>query len=233
MEAVILAGGKGSRLQPYTEDIPKPLVKIGDRPVVEILLHRMQRAGVRRVHLAVNHMAPAIEEALGDGGRFGLQLLYWHEDTPLSTVAPIARMEGLPEHFLVANGDILTDLDLSALYAYHCQHPAELTVAVKHRSHPVDYGVLVIDDDRRVISFHEKPHLNFTVSMGIYVFSRSVLRRVPADTPFGFDDLMRDLLAHDLPINGYPFDGYWLDIGSPEDYLQANRDIVRVRSLLE
>lgn len=233
MEAVILAGGKGSRLQPYTADTPKPLVKIGERPVVEILLHRLKKAGAERVHLAVSHMAPAIETALGMGDRFGMELVYWREDEPLSTVAPIARMEGLPDQFLVANGDILTDMDLKQLYDYHIQHPAEITVAVKHRSHPVEYGVLVVDDEQQVISFREKPSLNFTVSMGVYVFSRSVLERVPAHGPFGFDDLMRDLLASEVPINAYPFNGYWLDIGSPEDYLQANRDVARIRSLLD
>jgi NDP-sugar pyrophosphorylase family protein len=232
MEAVILAGGKGSRLQPYTHDIPKPLVSVGGVPVVEVLLNRMHKAGVTRVHLAVNHLAPMIEQTLGQGERFGLELIYWHEDTPLSTVAPIARMTGLPEHFLVANGDILTDLDLKKLYDYHMAHPAQVTVAVKHRSHPVEYGVLVLDDEQRVVGFREKPRLNFTVSMGIYVFSRSVLKLVPGERAYGFDDLMRELLDTEQPINAYPFDGYWLDIGSPEDYLQANSDITRIKSLL-
>ncbi len=228
MEAVVLAGGKGSRLLPLTEDLPKPLVTIGDKPILEILLTRMKSCGVTRVHLAVNHLADMIEKKIGDGGRFGLNISYWHEKQPLSTVGPIKRIGSLPEHFIVANGDILTDLDFSDLYKSHVTLNAELTVAVHRRTNTVDYGVLEVNNEGLVTSFAEKPSEQVTVSMGIYVFSRELLAIVPDNKPFGFDDLMHLMLNRHKPVHTYSYEGYWLDIGRPEDYLQARRDIHRL-----
>ncbi len=233
LEAVVLAGGKGSRLGPLTAEIPKPLVTVGDRPIVEILLSRMQKCGVERVHMAVNHLAHLIMAVLGDGGHLGLEVDYSREDTPLSTVGPIKLIEVLPEHFLVTNGDILTDLDFSELYHHHRNHHALVTVATHRRTNRVDYGVLDIAPDNTVTGFREKPEYPLTVSMGVYVFSRKVLEFVPDREPFGFDDLMLKLLDEGESINTFPYEGYWLDIGRPEDYEQAQRDIERVRTLLE
>jgi NDP-sugar pyrophosphorylase family protein len=232
MEAVVLAGGKGSRLQPLTEEIPKPLVKVGDRPILDILLTRLKNCGVTRVHLAVNHMAHLIRNAIGDGERFGLEVAYAEEAEPLSTVGPLKNIPTLPEHFLVVNGDILTDLDFATLYDHHLGAGTLLTVATHQRTNMVDYGVLEVDTDGRVTSFKEKPTRQLMVSMGIYVFSREILTLVPSGAPFGFDDLMHLVLERGEAVQTCCYDGYWLDVGRPEDYLQAQRDIVDMRHLL-
>lgn len=233
MEAVILAGGKGSRLGSLTEEIPKPLVSIGDRPIIEILLSRMKRCGVNRVHVAVNHLAHLIKDVIGDGHRFGLEIAYAHETEPLSTVGPVKTIASLPDDFLVANGDILTDLDFAHLYDHHLKSEALLTVAVHQRTNLTDFGVMEVDSNGRVTSFKEKPTHQLLVSMGVYVFSRELLNLVPDGVPFGFDDLMHLMLKQDKQVQAYCYDGYWLDVGRPEDYLQAQRDIKRVQKLLE
>ncbi len=233
MEAVILAGGKGTRLKPYTTEIPKPLVSVGERPIIEILLTHMKKCGVTKAYLAVNHLAHLIEAVLGDGGRLGLPLVYSHESTPLSTVAPLKLIAGLPDNFIVANGDILTDLDFRELYRYHLTSKAKLTVTTCARSNRVDYGVIDVDGTGFVTGFKEKPTYDLTVSAGIYVFSKEVLEMAPDDVPFGFDDLMFTLLEQQEPVSTFPFDGYWLDVGRPDDYEQAQRDARRIQALLQ
>lgn len=231
MEAVVLAGGQGSRLRPYTAAIPKPLVPVGDQPIVEILLRQLKRGGVSRVHMAVNHMAGMIEDVLGDGSRLGLEIRYSREEQPLSTVAPITLIKNLPEHFIVANGDVLTDMCVGTMYQHHVESGAELTVATYFREEPIDYGVIEAGEDNVVTGFREKPSYSFTVSMGLYVFSRSVLDLVPEGKAFGFDHLMLAMLEQKRRVMAYPFDGYWLDIGRPSDYEQAQMDIERIRHL--
>jgi NDP-sugar pyrophosphorylase family protein len=233
LQAVILAGGKGTRLKPYTAEIPKPLVTVGEKPIIEILLSRMKRHGVERVHIAVNHQAHLIMAVLDDGSKYGLDVRYSHEPTPLSTVGPLKLIDPLDENFLVCNGDVLTDLDLRELYDYHVRCGGPLTVAVHQRVNRVDYGVLEVSADGLVTGFKEKPTYDLTVSMGVYVFSRSVLEHVPEGRFFGFDDLMLTLLERGERVNAFVFDGYWMDIGRPEDYEQANLDVQRMPGLIE
>lgn len=233
LRAVLLAGGKGSRLQPLTENLPKPLVCIHDQPIIEILIKQLRKGGVRDITLAVGHLADQIKQQLGDGSQLGVHLDYSIEQEPLSTVGPIKLIENLPEHFIVANSDILTDLDISAVYQNHLDSGAELTVAAVKRSEKIDYGVLSLDNQAQVIGFEEKPRQEVTVSMGIYVFSKSLLEVVPDNRSFGFDQLMLELLKRKMKINGYIHDGYWRDIGRPGDYLKAHRDIDRIRHILD
>ena len=234
MEAVILAGGQGTRLVPYTADLPKALVPVCGKPVVEILLHRLKLSGVTKAYLAVNHRADQIRTVLGDGQRLGLNISYSEEPTPLSTVGPITLIPSLPEHFLVANADILTDLDFRMLTERHRQSGCNLTVAIYKRTEKIDYGVLDVGSDSRVTGFSEKPDYHFSVSMGVYVFSGAVLEFVPHGKPFGFDDLMRTLIEKRQPINTLLHRGFWLDIGRVDDYQRANsRDIQSVRDLLQ
>ncbi|HWR84140.1 MAG TPA: sugar phosphate nucleotidyltransferase [Candidatus Deferrimicrobium sp.] len=232
MEAVILAGGKGTRLHPYTTEIPKPLVTVGDKPIIEYLLRRMKASGVHKVYLAVNHLAHLLMAVMGDGQRFGIEIVYSREDAELSTVAPIKLISGLPENFLVVNGDVLTDLDFTALFDNHISSKVKVTVATTQRSTAIDYGVLETGPSGLVSGFREKPTFHFTVSMGVYVFSREVLRLVPDNQKFGFDDLMLTMLARGEPINTYPYDGYWLNVNHPDDYEQANHDIEKIKRLL-
>lgn len=229
--AVVLAGGQGTRLQPYTAMLPKPLVPIGDRPIVEILLSHLKRAGVRRVILAVNHLSHLITAVLGDGSRLGLEIEYSLEREPLSTVGPLKLIPDLPDRFVVANGDILSDIDIAALFRQHQSSNAVLTVACTRRTELLDFGVIETDDTGRVASFFEKPRNEYLVSMGIYVFSRRVLEFVPSDQAYGFDQLMHDLLEAGQPIATRVFDGYWLDIGRVSDYERAQLDIEKIKKL--
>lgn len=230
--AVILAGGQGTRLKPLSTDLPKALVKIGDRPIIEYLLLRMKKNGIKQINLAVNHKAEMIENVLGDGERFGLDIKYSRESIPLSTVAPLKLIDNLDENFIVANGDILSDINFEELFKYHCQSSAGVTVATYKRTHNVDFGVLTTDENNKVVKFIEKPTFDYQVSMGIYVFSRSILEMVPENQAFGFDDLMFKMLEQGMEINSYLFDGFWLDIGRVEDYLIAQRDIKKIESLI-
>lgn len=232
IQAVILAGGKGTRLAPYTAEIPKPLVTVGSRPVIEILLYRLRKSGVEKVYMAVNHLAHLIMAALGDGRRLGMELHYSHEERPLSTVGPLTLIDDLPEHFLVANGDIITDLDFRSLYDYHVEKQSLVTVATCRRQTESNYGVMEVNDSGRLIAFSEKPCIDFTVSAGIYVFSRKVLELVPRGKPFGFDDLMAEMLKQDLPVETFPCEGFWLDIGRIEDYEQAGRQLDIIDKLM-
>ncbi len=233
MEAVILAGGKGSRLLPHTAETPKPMVPIGGKPIIEILLARFHMAGVKKVYLAVNHLAEQIESHLGDGSGLGLEIVYSKEAKPLSTVGPIRLIKGLPEAFIVANGDVLTDLNVKDLFDYHLERKAELTVATCLREDRVDYGVLETDPDNTVTRFTEKPPYSFRVSMGIYVFSRSILELVPEGEPYGFDQLVLELLRREGRLISYPYTGYWQDIGRPEDYARVQEDVRTVKGLID
>jgi NDP-sugar pyrophosphorylase family protein len=225
MEAVVLAGGKGTRLRPYTVTLPKPLVPVGERPILEIVIRQLTAAGVTRITLAVGHMADIIMAFFGNGEKFGIDIVYCVEDKPLGTVAPLKRIHDLPEQFLVMNGDLLTDLDYADLYNAHAASEAALTIATYQRDTLIDFGVLdIAESAHRITGFREKPIYHFNVSMGIYVFDRSLLEHVPADRPYGIDNLVLDILGRDQIVNAYPFEGYWLDIGRPTDYERANQD---------
>ena len=226
MKAVILAGGKGTRLKPYTTVIPKPLVPVGNRAILEILIGRLRKCGVTEVTLCVNHLAELIMAYFNDGRKWRVKMKYSVEHEALSTIAPLRLIKDLPENFLVMNGDLLTDLDFRKLYKYHLENNALLTVATYKRTARIDYGVIDIDKDKNTaVGFKEKPKYEVNVSMGLYVFNRRILDFVPDEKPFGFDDLMLTLLGKKQPVRVYPYGGYWLDIGRPDDYEKANQDI--------
>jgi NDP-sugar pyrophosphorylase family protein len=226
MRAVLLAGGKGTRLRPFTATIPKPLVPVGDLPIMELLIRQLARHGCERLTVAVGHMAQLIMAYFGDGERWGLSIDYSIEDCPLGTIGPLKLIRDLPERFLVMNGDLLTDLDMSALHEAHAESGAVATIATYERDISIDFGVLHWEGpDRRITRFVEKPREHFSVSMGIYAFSRDVLDLVPEGRPFGFDQLMLACIERGLDVRAYPHEGYWLDIGRPDDYDRANRDV--------
>ena len=232
MKAVILAGGKGTRLKPYTTVIPKPLVPVGERAIIDILISRLVKCGVDEVFICLNHFAEIIMAYLGDGSKFGIKINYSLEDEPLGTVAPISLIQGLPEDFLVMNGDLLTDLDFRKLFSTHTEQKSLLTVSTYHRTTKIDFGVLELDaKDNKVTGFREKPEYSFNVSMGVYAMNRKVLEYVPLHKPVGFDNLMLCLLEKKIPVSVFPYNGYWLDIGRPDDYEKANEDLVKFPSL--
>ena len=233
MKAVIMAGGKGTRLKPYTTSIPKPLVPVGEKAIIEILLNRLKKNGVDEVFICLNHFAEMITAFLGNGNKFGLKINYSLEDRPLSTVAPLKLIRDLPDDFLVMNGDLLTDLDFSRLFQYHMQDSSLLTVATYSRTTKIDFGVIEIDPASNTANgFREKPEYKFDVSMGVYAMNKKILSFVPDHEPFGFDHLMLKLLESRQRIAVFPYDGYWLDIGRPEDYEKANEDIQKMPGLL-
>ena len=233
MKAVILAGGKGTRLKPYNTVIPKPLVPVGERAIIDILISRLVKCGVDEVTICLNHFAEIIMAYLGNGSKFGIKINYSLEEEPLGTVAPISLIPNLPENFLVMNGDLLTDLDFRELFSVHTAQNALLTVSTYHRTTKIDFGVLELDpQDNKVIGFREKPEYSFNVSMGVYAMNRKVLDYVPRNTPFGYDDLMLSLLSKKIPVNVFPYSGYWLDIGRPDDYEKANDDLEKLLSIL-
>lgn len=231
--AVVLAGGRGTRLRPFTTSLPKPLVPIGDElPVLEVVLRQLAHRGFRRVTIAIGHLGTLIRAVVGDGAQWGLAVDYVTEEEPLGTMGPvIGILDRLPEHFLVLNGDVLTDLDFADVLDRHARSGAPMTIATFDRQVGIDFGVLRVDGDR-VIGFEEKPTLAYTVSMGVYGLSRETLAGYPAGSPFGFDDLMLDLLGNGRHPATRPHTGYWLDIGRPEDYDRANADFVRMRRAL-
>lgn len=223
--AVVLAGGKGRRLQPYTTILPKPLLPIGDQPILLRVLTQLGEAGFKNITISVGHLAELIQVFFGKGEKLGLNIDYAIEETPLGTIGPLAHIEGLGENFLVMNGDILTDLDIQALWQDHLKNQPALTVATYAREVRIDFGVLERSAGQRVVSFVEKPTIPYEVSMGIYILNKSCLEFVPRDRPFGFDQLMLALLDAGEAIKAFPHAGRWLDLGRPEDYEAANRHV--------
>jgi NDP-sugar pyrophosphorylase family protein len=231
--AVILAGGKGVRLRPYTTALPKPLVPLGDEcPILEVVLRQLARAGFRSASVAIGYLGPVIRAFVGDGRQWGIEVEYWEEASPLGTVGPlVAHRDELPDDFLVMNGDILTDLPFDQLLARHRAGGGGVTVAAYTRDVAIDFGVMDLDGDD-VVGFREKPTLSYTVSMGVYALSRQVLERFEPGLPFGFDELLLDQLRTGSPPRAFRFDGYWLDIGRPEDYDRANEEFPVLRPTL-
>lgn len=231
--AVILAGGKGVRLRPYTSCLPKPLVPLGDEcAILEVVLGQLARAGVGSVSIAIGHLGQLIRALVGDGDRWGLDVEYWDEESPLGTVGPlVAHRDELPDDFLVMNGDILTDLAFGELLDKHRARRAQVTVAAYQRAVEIDFGVLDLLDER-ISGFEEKPTLHYTVSMGVYAMSAAVLGRFEPGLPLGFDDLLLDQLESGNQPHAFPFRGFWLDIGRPEDYDRANEQFPILRSAL-
>jgi NDP-sugar pyrophosphorylase family protein len=220
--AVVLAGGQGQRLRPYTTVLPKPLLPVGDQPILRRVLGALGAAGFRDVTLSVGHLAELIMLFFGDGSKEGMRLTYAVEETPLNTIGPLAFIDGLGDDFLVMNGDVLTDLDLEALWQDHLASGAILTIATHTREVRIDFGVLQHQQDHRVTAFVEKPRLPYTVSMGVYILNKRCLDYVPKGKPFGFDQLVLALLAAQEHIRSFPHRGKWLDLGRPEDYETAN-----------
>ncbi|MBI5330958.1 MAG: nucleotidyltransferase family protein [Betaproteobacteria bacterium] len=218
--AIVLAGGKGTRLRPYTVVLPKPLMPIGEYPILEVVVRQLVRHGFDHITMAVNHQAELIRAYFTDGSKWNVRIDYSQETQPLGTIAPLRLIQDLPEHFLVMNGDVLTDLDFSSFHHRHSSENRLFTISSHKRVQKIDYGVLDCNESGLLRAFQEKPSTHYEVSMGIYMASRNILEYVP-NTPYGFDNLMLDLLSAKRPVNIAPFDGYWLDIGRPDDYMQA------------
>jgi NDP-mannose synthase len=233
VRAVILAGGKGSRLKPYTITLPKPLVPVGgELPVLEIVIRQLGKAGFDHITLAVNHMANLVMAFFGDGSRWGTKIDYSLEETPLSTIGPLTLIPDLPANFLVMNGDILCDLNFAEFYRYHLAQGNDVTVSVYKRTAKIDFGVLKYDHNNIATEFVEKPVYHFDVSMGVYCLSRRIIDQLEKGQPYGFDNLMIDGIRKRKKIGVKSFDGFWLDLGRPEDFDIANEKYEELKSRL-
>jgi NDP-sugar pyrophosphorylase family protein len=230
MKAVILAGGKGTRLAPYTTVLPKPLMPIGDMPILEVVLRQLAHHHVRDVTLAVGYLAELLMAYCGDGSRFGLNIAYSREDRPLGTAGPLGLVPDLTDSFLVMNGDLLTTLDYQDLYRYHRQRGAIATLAAYRREVKIDLGVIEVDEDRWLRDYIEKPAYHYTVSMGVYIFEPPVLKFIEPGQRLDLPELVLRLKARGERVNIYPFDGYWLDIGRHDDYALAIEEFARHRA---
>ena len=225
MKAVVLAGGKGSRLAPYTKVLPKPLMPIGeDMPILEILLRQLKRFGVEEVTLAVGNSAGLLHAFFQDGKRLGLNISYSFEDQPLGTAGPLSLLNGFDDTFLVMNGDVLTSLRFPDLVDCHRRNRAISTIAAYVKKVRIDLGVIRANIDSEVIGYVEKPTYDFLVSMGIYVFEPHVLSYIGYRERLDFPDLVLRLIGAGERVASYPFAGYWMDLGRFEDYEQAVKD---------
>ena len=232
--AVILAGGKGSRLGPYTTVLPKPLLPIGDRAILDVVVHQLRDLGFTDVTLAVGYLAHLVKAVMGDGSKWGVNIDYQEESTPLGTVGPLADIDGLDDSFLVMNGDVLTVLDYAEFLDLHRESGNVLTIASHRRVVRTDYGVLHLDGEagetRLVTGFQEKPEIPYVVSMGVYALEPRALDYVESGEYLDLPDLVLRLIAAGERVGSYLFEGYWLDIGRHEDYERAIAEFSELRS---
>jgi NDP-sugar pyrophosphorylase family protein len=226
--AVVLAGGRGTRLAPYTSILPKPLMPIGDRSILELVVDQLEMSGINDITFCVGYLSHLIRAVFDHRDNEGVKIDYVYEQEALGTAGPLRLVEGLDETFVAMNGDVLTNLDHADLLRHHQEHGNALTIATHERRIKIDYGVLQLqslvangDTHHRITEFHEKPEIVSTVSKGIYAMEPRVIEHVPAGRPFDLPDLVHALLAAGEPVGAYKYDGVWFDIGRKEDYEQA------------
>ncbi len=232
MQAVILAGGKGTRLLPFTRVFPKPLVPLGEKPILDTILRQLKYFGFTWITLAVGHMAEMIRTYVQQGERYGITIEYAFEEEPLGTIGPLAQIPHLEQTFLVMNGDLITSLDYRDIIAFHKQHKAIATIGTYRKNFKIELGIIQNDGNNAIIDYIEKPTYTFNVSMGIYVFDAKVLAYIEPQKYLDFPQLVKRLLADHQPVLSYPFQGYWLDIGNHSDYEKALEEFESIKGEL-
>jgi NDP-mannose synthase len=227
MKAVIQAGGKGTRLRPYTFILPKPMMPVGDLPVIEILLKWMRRGGIKDAYITTGYLGHLIRAHCNDGCQFDMDIKYSKEPEPLGTLGALRLLdEWLDDTFLTVNGDLITDVNLYEFTKFHKEHGGPITMGVTEKDVKIDLGVL--DSTSHLMTgFREKPVMHFKVSMGIYCMEPEILKLIPKGVPFGFDDLMYEMLTRGLPVHTYEHKGLWLDIGREEDFRFAQNGFMK------
>ncbi|MFC1631927.1 sugar phosphate nucleotidyltransferase [Candidatus Omnitrophota bacterium] len=227
MKAIILAGGKGTRLAPYTTILPKPLIPVGHRPIIEIIIRQLIYFGFKDITLAVGYLAEIIQAYFQNSSYISTQdikLNYVREDTPLGTAGSLHMLKGIKEPFLVMNGDVLTTIDFRKIFDFHTMNDAALTVAAHKRKVQIDLGVIETDSEGKLMNYLEKPSHEYLVSAGIYIYSPRVLDYIEPKQHLDFPDIVMHLLQEGEKVLSYPSEDFWLDIGKPEDYAQATEE---------
>ena len=223
LTAVVMAGGSGTRLRPLTDDLPKPMLPVGDRPLLELIIEQLYQAGIRRVNLTTHYKREVIADHFGDGRGFGVEIQYVEEDQPLGTAGALALLERPDKPLLVINGDIVTRVDFRTMLDFHREHGADMTVAVRPHEFQVPYGV-VETDGVTVTNITEKPMVRHFINAGIYLLNPEVCSYIPSDEPFDMPELITKLVSEGLCVVSFPIHEYWLDIGQVEDYQRAKED---------
>lgn len=224
LSAVVMAGGFGTRLYPLTEDVPKPMLPVGDQPLLERIIEQLQQSGIERVHLTTHYKKDIIAEHFGDGSKFGLEIRYLEEEQPLGTAGALCLLEAPTEPLLVINGDILSQVNFSAMLNFHREHEADMTVAVRQHESPIPFGVVEVDGIK-VTGITEKPVITHFVNAGVYLLDPVVCGFIPKDQTYDMTDLITRALAEGKRVICFPVHEYWLDIGELTDYEQAQIDI--------
>lgn len=233
VKAVIVAGGKGTRLKPYTAVFPKPLMPIGNKPIIEIIVRQLKVQNFKEIIILTGHLGELIMAFLGDGSKYGVHITYSKEEHPLGTVGGLSLIkQELDDTFLTINGDTLTTMNYSDLVHYHKRNRAIATIALRKRELTVDFGVVKLDGSNEVKDYVEKPTLTNMVSIGVNAFSPEVLEFIEVNRYLDFPNLVQNLIAAGRPVKGYVFNDYWLDIGRPDDYERANMDVEKLNGML-
>jgi NDP-mannose synthase len=222
MKAVIMAGGRGTRLAPFTKVLPKPLIPLGDHPILEIIICQLRQAGIIDVVLAVNYMADLFRAYFQNGERLRVNITYSLEEEPLGTAGALTLIEGLDQPFIVMNADLATDLDFADLYDFHVRNDAAITMALYPREVKIDFGVIELDEQAHVLGIREKPSYDFLINMGIYVVNPEMLKYLPYGRPADFPTLVDWARADGQTVLGYVFRGTWMDLGRVEDFDKAS-----------
>ena len=235
MQAIILAGGKGTRLRPYTTILPKPLMPIDDRPILELVLRLLKKHNISDIYITLGYLGHLIKAVFGDGKSLGLNIFYSTEEKPLGTAGPVSLIrDQLEDVFLLMNGDILSDIDLTELIKFHKERNALMTLAVHKRTVHIDYGVLQIDEKSILQKYVEKPTLSYDVSMGINVLSRKALDFLNPGERCDIPELAMKILAkYPDGVHCYQTNAYWLDIGRQDDYQKAVDDFEKIKSVFD
>jgi NDP-sugar pyrophosphorylase family protein len=233
MRTIILAGGKGTRLAPYTTVFPKPLMPVDGMPILEVIVRQLAHFRIREMVFTVSQQSePLLSAYFGDGRRYGVTIRYSKEEKPLGTAGPLAVIPDLPETFLVMNGDILTTLNYQKLIRFHRQHQGMVTIAMSQKKVQLELGVMEYNRAHQLARYTEKPTLSYSVSMGIYVFEKRVLEWIPSKKYLDFPELIQKLIRHRVNVVCYPSNDFWLDIGRHEDYEEAQRKFQEMRKRL-
>ncbi len=218
MQAIILAGGKGTRLRPYTTILPKPLMPINDMPILEVVIRQLKNNGFTKIVMAVGYLAELLEAYFRNGSRWGVEISYSREEKPLGTAGPLTLVDDLDDTFLMMNGDILTDLNYSELMNFHKKNNSKITIATYNKEVKIDLGILKVNDTHEIYDYIEKPTLVHKVSMGIYAIDKSMIEMIPRDKPFDLPDLIKLSIKNKIKVLSYSFNNYWRDIGRKDDY---------------